>query len=43
MFNLKTCKLRGTRIDGPTATELIRSLGLICPDLEGIFGARDTD
>lgn len=38
-FDVRTCKTRGTRIDIEMAAQMIRDLGMICPELDGMFGA----
>lgn len=37
-FDARTCKTSGTRIDIAMAAQLVRDLGMVCPDLDAMFG-----
>ena len=37
-FDVRTCKTRGTRIGIEMAAQMVRDLGMVCPELDQLFG-----
>ncbi len=37
-FDVRTCKMRGTRIGIEMAAQMVRDLGMVCPELDQLFG-----